>query len=271
MSARATTSGVTSSSCWSKSIFGPWLVQLSRTFFKSGFQKRVFCWSKSIHGPWLVQLFRIFWYFLKMDFSKRWFRWMAMARLAFSNINCGSFGQGFGFPQDIYASVQKHYQSEVCVVSWIHEEVDYNVQALVFVEPKDHLKRLHLRGQVWRLPSKVGFVGSTVHHTPTWPDSRISRGGNGRNASSPRSFCEVFIWFQSLLQYDVWFVLPEQIVDWPDLVYIGIRPIVRGIQNVKTIFNLLEAGEQRTSSSLASKGQMILCISSSIRFERQMI
>ena len=49
---------------------------------------------------------------------------------------------------NIYTSVQKHYQSEVCVISWIHEEVDYNVQALVLVEPKDHLKGLHLKGKV---------------------------------------------------------------------------------------------------------------------------
>ena len=52
----------------------------------------------------------------------------------------------------IHTSVQKHYQSEVCVVCWIHEEVDYNVQALVFIEPKDHLERLHLRGKVTAVP-----------------------------------------------------------------------------------------------------------------------
>ena len=37
------------------------------------------------------------------------------------------------------------YHSEVCVIGWVHQEVDYNMQTLIFVEPKDHLKRLHLK------------------------------------------------------------------------------------------------------------------------------
>ena len=54
--------------------------------------------------------------------------------------------------------IPNQYQSKVCVVGWIHEEVDYNVEAFVLVEPKDHLKRLHLRGKSFK---EFGFVGST--------------------------------------------------------------------------------------------------------------
>ena len=55
--------------------------------------------------------------------------------------------------------IPNQYQSKVCVVGWIHEEVNYNVQALVLVEPKDHLKRLHLRKE--KPFEEFGFVGST--------------------------------------------------------------------------------------------------------------
>ena len=89
MSARARTSGVTSSSCWSKSIFGPWVIQLSRTL-------------------------HVLFFVIIVEFA-------------------------FLFVEFIM------YHSEVCVIGWIHQEVDYNMQTLIFVEPKDHLKRLHLK------------------------------------------------------------------------------------------------------------------------------
>ena len=47
------------------------------------------------------------------------------------------------------------YQLEVCVIGWIHQEVDYNMQPLVFVEAQDHLERLRLKEKV------EGVSGST--------------------------------------------------------------------------------------------------------------
>ena len=60
-----------------------------------------------------------------------------------------------------------HYQSEVCVVGWIHEEVDYNMQPLVFVEPKDHFERLHLMGKVESVsPRLVLWDRRSIIHQP---------------------------------------------------------------------------------------------------------
>ena len=42
-------------------------------------------------------------------------------------------------------TIPKGYLSEVCVVGGVHQEVDYDVKSLIFVEPKDHLERLHLQ------------------------------------------------------------------------------------------------------------------------------
>ena len=128
------------------------------------------------------------------------------------------------------------YHSEVCVIGWVHQEVDYNMQTLIFVEPKDHLKRLHLKQKFW-----LCWICSTC--LAGFKDL-------ARRQWQERIIPKVLLWGFCFNLVFVW----SLIFCLPDLVYIWIRPIVRGIQDVKSVFNLLHTGEQGAWSSLASRG-----------------
>ena len=68
---------------------------------------------------------------------------LVLVKKHFGSMGCPTFSH-LATKNDIFNTIPKYYQSEVSVIGGVHQEVDYDMKSLIFVEPKDHVERLHL-------------------------------------------------------------------------------------------------------------------------------